>query len=1204
MDVITESYQMPADFSKRIKLLRHRYGLSQQQFADLIDISVPLLKQWENGQAQPPTRYWQRIVLAESEGIQALGKDGAGSHLVHEANATYTFEPEAVLPIDFSANPEVVRTVVEGERLTYGHLFNPAFATEISLIDPLPHQRIAVYDHMLKQTRLRFLLADDAGAGKTIMTGLYIREMLTRRLISRILIVPPAGLVGNWEHEMRSLFNLPFRIVTGGDARTSNPLIGPRSDLLIVSVDTLTGDRMFLRLQEPDVMPYDLVVFDEAHKLAADREADLRMRRTERYHLAEALAGIAGEDERWSLTWNCHHLLLLTATPHMGKDFPYYCLWKLLEPDALATIDAFNAYPQDARRRHFIRRTKEELVYFDGEPIYPPRISNTLSYHLNAGEVSEQQLYEATTRYISTFYNRARLLNRSAARLAMSVFQRRLASSTYALLRSFERRAQKLTKLVEDMRSGRLNPAQLEASQQTLNEVADVFDEKTADEEETSAGQEENERSEDCLLDGVLATSLAELQAELQQVETLLDLARQVYAAGEESKFEKLREILRDPAYQHEKLIIFTEHRDTLDFLVHRLEGMGFTGQIAQIHGGMDYREREEQVAAFRRPVEEGGALYLVATDAAGEGINLQVCWLMVNYDIPWNPARLEQRMGRIHRYGQKHDKVYILNLVAGNTREGRVMKTVLEKLERIRRELGSDKVFDVIGELFEGVSLREYMAQVVTAADESRAHQRIEGTLTKEQVQALQARDRSLFGDGGAVRSELPRLRASMEQETYRRLLPGYVRHFLEKAAPLVDIGIEGDLDALFTLQPLKSGAMDWLLPALEIYPAAMRAACTVYAPRNQERAIFLHPGEPVFDRFRAVICERFKQQALQGAVFIDPTAERPYFYHLAQVVVWRQSDPTLQALSRAEVLEYRLIGLRHEEGGEVSACPVEHLLLLRGSNRLPASAISSVIAADASCELARAFALAHIAEAMAERHRQALRESLPERENFIEHGFTYQAAELAQARARLTDKANAGDSRVKGELTKIKARQKSLQARKNDALAVLHREPELVVPGEVTFLAHALVVPSSDPEDQKRYDAGVEAIAMQWARAFEEAIGATVHDVSTAEQALAAGLEAWPGFDLRSRRPSGEELAIEVKGRAGTGNVELTENEYIKACNLRGRYWLYVVFECAKASPRLLRVQDPFGKLIVRAKGSVIIDEGQIFAAAEYDL
>ncbi len=277
----------------------------------------------------------------------------------------------------------------------------------------------------------------------------------------------------------------------------------------------------------------------------------------------------------------------------MGKDFPYYSLWKLLEPDVLTTIDAFNAYPMDARQRHFLRRTKEELVYFDGRPIYPTRKSNTLSYDLSSGEVSEQQLYDATTRYIATSYNRARLLNRSAARLAMSVFQRRLASSTYALLRSFERRAQKLSKLIQDMRSGRLNPAQLEVTQRTLSEIEDVFEEKTADEETVVAGQEENELREDQVLEGVVATSLAELEAELQQVEMLLDLARRVYALGEESKFEKLRDILRDPRYQHEKLIIFTEHRDTLDFLVRRLEGMGFTGQIVQIHGGMNYQERE-----------------------------------------------------------------------------------------------------------------------------------------------------------------------------------------------------------------------------------------------------------------------------------------------------------------------------------------------------------------------------------------------------------------------------------------------------------------------------------------------------------------------------------------------------------------------------------------------------------------------------------
>src|SRR6266581_811827 len=1055
------------------------------------------------------------------------------------------------LPVDFTSDPEVVRLVVEGERLTYGHLFNPAFATEISMIEPLPHQRIAVYDHMLQQPRLRFLLADDAGAGKTIMTGLYIREMLTRRLISRVLIVPPAGLVGNWEHEMHSLFNLPFTIVVGNDARSGNPFTGPQSDLLIVSVDTLRGDSMFSRLQEAEVIPYDLVIFDEAHKLAADREADFRVRKTDRYRLAEALAGIAGDDPRWELSWSCHHLLLLTATPHMGKDFPYYCLWRLLEPDALSTIDAFNAYPMDARHRHFIRRTKEELVYFDERPIYPPRISNTLSYDLSKGEVSEQELYNATTAYIQTYYNSARVLNRSAARLAMSVFQRRLASSTYALLRSFERRYQKLVKLIDDMRAGRLTPTQLETFQRKLGTIDDVFEKKTADEEEETTDQEENERVEDQELEGVIATSLAELEVELHIVEGLLHLARQVYEAGEESKFEKLREVLRDPRYQDHKLIIFTEHRDTLEFLVRRLEGLGFTDQVAQIHGGKGYQEREEQVAFFRRPIAEGGAKYLVATDAAGEGINLQVCWLMVNYDIPWNPARLEQRIGR----------------------------------------------------LFQGISLREYMERVMLTGDEHEVQRQIEGTLTRSQVEAIEESERTLFGDGGSVKSELPRLRATIEQETYLKLLPGYVRRFIEKAVPLLDIGIEGNLDTFFSFRPLKPGTLDWLLPVLEIYPPELRTTCTVHVPGNSTQGIFLHPGEPVFDRFRSFVCECFQQQAMRGAVFIDPTAKRPYLYHLAQIVVSRKADPDLPTYKREEILEYRLVGLKQELDGEVEECPVEQLLLLHGSQDIPAFVHSVVATMDESCDHARAFALAQIAETLAEHHRQQLLQSLPERQDFIERGFAYQVAELADARRRWTDKANAGDVRAKGELTRIKTRQQALKMRKAESLAVINREPELIAPGNVLFLAHAFVIPSNDPVDKMRYDADVEAIAIQRARAFEEALGGTVRDVSTPERALAAGLGEWPGFDLLSHRPSGEELAIEVKGRASIGDVELSENEWIRACNHRDRYWLYVVYDCAKSFPMLRRVRDPFGKLIVRTKERVVIDEQAIFAAAEED-
>ena len=302
----------------RLRALRARYGLTQVRLAKLMGVSFVTVNRWENGQSHPSRLALEKIARAER-----LGLDGISTDIALEAPAPHT-QPEAPADhtLDFSTDPETIRAVVEAERLSYGHLFNPAFATEISLIDPLPHQRIAVYKHMLPQPRLRFLLADDAGAGKTIMAGLTIREMLARRLIRRVLVVPPAGLIGNWERELRRLFNLSFKLIVGADARTNNPFAGPGSDLVIVSLDTLTSPRMFSRLQSADTEPYDLVIFDEAHKLSARRDPDGTFRATDRYRLAEALGGVRGLDERWRLRWSCAHLLLLTATPHMGKDFP------------------------------------------------------------------------------------------------------------------------------------------------------------------------------------------------------------------------------------------------------------------------------------------------------------------------------------------------------------------------------------------------------------------------------------------------------------------------------------------------------------------------------------------------------------------------------------------------------------------------------------------------------------------------------------------------------------------------------------------------------------------------------------------------------------------------------------------------------------------------------------------------------------------
>ena len=408
--------------------------------------------------------------------------------------------------------------VAEAHRLAYGHLFNPTFATETSLIDPLPISASRCTNTCLQQVPLRFLLADDAGAGKTIMTGLYVREMLSRRLIRRVLIVPPAGLVGNWEREMRTLFRLPFRIISGSDARAGNPFRDPESDRAIVSIDTLAGERMFRHLKDPQTEAYDLVVFDEAHKLSANRLPDLRVRKTDRYKLAEALAGADIEGERWELPWSSQHLLLLTATPHMGKDYPYYFLWRLLLPDMLSTPDAFDKFPPESRQKHFIRRIKEEMVHFDGSALYPQRNCDTLSYELSQGPGSEQELYDQTTDYIRHYYNQARFLNRSAARLAMSVFQRRLASSTYALMRSFERRKDKLEGLIDSVRSGGLTEEQLARQQQHLDDLDDVFETRTADENARIGDErEQDEEFEHKALGGTIAVSLSELGSRTSQ---------------------------------------------------------------------------------------------------------------------------------------------------------------------------------------------------------------------------------------------------------------------------------------------------------------------------------------------------------------------------------------------------------------------------------------------------------------------------------------------------------------------------------------------------------------------------------------------------------------------------------------------------------------------------------------------------------------
>jgi superfamily II DNA or RNA helicase len=1162
------------DFANQIKRLRARIGLTQVNLAERLGVSFPTVNRWENAKSRPSQLSWNRLL--------ELAGDANSDYLVAEPEPPpYGGAPPM---LDFTASPDIVRSLVEGERLSFGHLVNPAFATEIATIDPLPHQRIAVYDHMLKQARLRFLLADDAGAGKTIMTGLYIREMLSRRLLNRVLIVPPAGLVGNWQRELQLLFSLPFNIVSGSDAKNNNPFIGHQSDRVIVSLDTLAGERVFARIAEDGVEPYELVVFDEAHKLSCDRGADYRIRKTGRYKLAEAISGAQNGDRGWHLPWRAHHLLLLTATPHMGKEYPYYALWRLLEPEVLTTPEAFDQFPTEQRHHYFIRRTKEEMVRLDGNPLYPKRFSDTLGYALSQGEISEQRLYAETTEYLRYVYNRAKLLNQSAARLAMGVFQRRLASSTYALLCSFERRIEKLDKIIDDVQSGRLTIEQLLTIQRRIREEDDVFESKSADEESSEDGAEENEVAEEKLLQGVIAASLADLVAEKEQLLQLRELANQVYKKGGESKFEKLCEVITEEKYSCEKFLIFTEHRDTLEYLIRRLSGLGYTGQIGQIHGGMHYTERQEQIERFRKPTSEHGARFMICTDAAAEGVNLQFCWIMINYDVPWNPARLEQRMGRIHRYGQRHDPVIILNLVAPATREGRVLKTLLDKLEKIRKQLKSDKVFDSIGRIFSEVSIKAYMERVASGDDVNQVAGELDGHLTKEQVKAIEEQERRLFGDGGDVKKELPRLQESIEHETFFRLLPGYVRKFMASTAPLVGIKVEGDLGGFFNLRPAQKGAIDPLLTAIDTYPPTQSKRLSILRPDDRQSCIWIHPGEPVFESLRELVRQKLGKEALRGAVFVDPTTPKPYLFHVARLTVIRKTDPEIAELAHEETVECRLVGVKQTESAEISACPVEHLLLLRGGQGLPPQAQRMAVEGHRQCDQARAYLTERVCRSLAVECREGRVASLPERESFIRRGYDFQEAELANARSKIARKARAGNKGAAADLTRIKAQQRDLSSRLERILNVIRREPELLVPGEVDFIAHALVVPSTDPAELEWRDANVEQIAMDLSKAFEEAEGATVKCVHTPKLARAAGLPDHPGFDVLSLRSGHRQRCIEVKGRVGAGEVEVTDNEWARACNLREDYWLYVVYHCGSSTPQLVRVQDPFDSLLVR--------------------
>jgi superfamily II DNA or RNA helicase len=698
-------------------------------------------------------------------------------------------------------------------RMRLAYTFDPHYAVSVTQVDLLPHQVDAVYRYILSQPQVRFLLADDPGLGKTIMAGLVLKELKARGLVRRTLVVVPAHLMDQWERELREWFREDFTRLDRSAIRGLNAQgFFERNPQILTSMDFARQEefRELLRRQV-----WDFVIVDEGHKLSATRYGR-KISKTKRYQLGEALS------ER------CSHILLLTATPHRGDDEAYFLLLNLLHPRMFARADHLKEVARGKGLPFVLRRSKEQVTDLQGNRLFKRREVKTLSVTLTD---AERRLYEAVTAYVRRWYGavsgRTDRRSRNVA-LALTVLQRRLSSSLFAVRESLRRRREKLQNLLREWER------RLEEE-----EALPILDEETwEDLTEQTAGEWESFQEK---LEGVTAAQTPEeLRQEMEEIEDLIRLAQEAEQAGEEAKVNELRRVLEERLRHHpdEKLIVFTEFKDTLLALERKFEKeWGFP--VAVIHGQMSLQQRIEQERYFRDKVQ-----VLIGTDAAGEGLNLQFARLMVNFDLPWNPNRLEQRMGRIHRYGQKRD-CYVFNMLYPETREGEVLARILEKLERMRERLG-DSVYDVIGRLMEGVRLDELIMNAVLRGDTAEVEQVIEVDLEQrleEYRRALQ--ENALAGHY----IDLSTVLAGDRDSRQKRLVPWDVERFIQIALPLIGGRCERD--------PRRSGVFQVEVPrtflrqynlSYESFARGVRVAFERKVARDHGVEFFA-PGHPVLE-------------------------------------------------------------------------------------------------------------------------------------------------------------------------------------------------------------------------------------------------------------------------------------------------------------------------------------------------------------------
>lgn len=1109
---------------------------------------------------------------------------------------------EAGRPWAFDAPGEEFKLAVEAYRINLAHLFDPMMAVHTSNVEPLPHQITAVYESMLPRQPLRYVLADDPGAGKTIMAGLFIRELLMRADAKRVLIVAPGSLVEQWQDEMFEKFGLSFTLFSREQveqSRGGNPF--DDIDLMVARIDQLSRNE---DLQEKlRLSHWDLIVVDEAHKLSASYFGN-KVNKTKRFQLGELLGSIT------------RHFLLMTATPHNGKDEDFQLFMSLLDSDRFYGKFRDGAHKVDVT--DLMRRTvKEEMLRFDGTKLFPDRRAITANYKLSDPEAA---LYAAVTDYVKEEMNRADQLDgqrKGNVGFALTSLQRRLASSPEAIYQSLKRRCNKLKRRVEDEK--------LRNRGQTLAETLNVNGAPEDIWESADAmSPDDYENFEEAVVDqATAAQTIQELEAEIIILEALEEQAKQVVHSGQDRKWDELSNLLQSPAMREEsgrqrKLIIFTEHRDTLSYLAIKIRGLiGNEEAVTMIHGGVKREERRKVQELFRN---DPATRVLLATDAAGEGVNLQNANLMVNYDLPWNPNRLEQRFGRIHRIGQT-EVCHLWNMVAAETREGDVFQRLFEKLEVEREALGG-RVFDILGEVFEDKSLKDLLIEAIRYGEDpevrSRLLRKIEGALDTAHLENIIKRN--ALCEEVMSTERLFAVKEEMEKAEARKLQPYFIRSFFNQA--FQQLGGE--------LRPREQGRYEIThVPAnirerdRQITGRDRRNADTVL--RRYERVCFekqfvrliervgapmaslMHPGHPLMQSVTDLVLELHRNKLKQGAVLVDPSdmGITPKVMFIIDHSVREGADPAHVVSRRMQFVEI------DPQGNTINAGWAPHLDM-ESISKADLALIQDVFAAPwlngTDAQNLEQVALAHASTHLVPEHFDEVRNR---REKNVDKTLAAVHERLVKEinywsdrYIKLQDDIAAGKDvrltleNVRRTIDDLTARRES---REKELLAMRHviSATPLVAGGALVIPAGLLAQRTGQPGWTADADARarVEWAAMNAVMDAERALGHEVIDVSA--QKCGWDVTSLPRAIDGKLPPSRH---IEVKGRVkGSSTVTVTRNEILYGLNQQDKFILAIVMVDGDQHEGPFYVTKPFTQEPDWAVTSINLDLDQLLARAE---